>query len=837
MPRTVGSPSPRRYRAALTLVVLLTAGVVTNGQSTLDLTDLKAANDRANALRRSGEVIAARTILLAVVDQATARGDKAMLQRAFSLLADVHINLSDWAAVLDYAQRAYDVMPDPAGRPRMELLIQTGRVYQELREGDRSRAAYLEAEALAKAANDLTILATVYNELGLLTWRVERNKDEAIRYYDLSIALAEKAGDPRGMMIAYNSAGNVFRVSDLEEAERRYRAGMAAGRRAGINEEVLLLKNMGIVYRETGRHAEARQSLERAVVLADERGAVRTSWQARMELGTLYARTDPTTAADYYEQTLRGLEGLNNDVLLEGFRAGALSGSITIQDDPYDLYTDLLLSNGKEREAFHVAERARARTFLDTLSFAREEIANVLPKTFIEEERALLGKINASQAALRAPGLAAARRAALDAEIRDTEERLTQIRVRLSRENPALAHARYPEIWGVDDVQRRLLQPNEVLLQYFVGAQATTLWAITSTDVHVRRLPPRSAIEPAVRAFIETIGRPDTDYRGAAKALGHTLLPDLDGILAGATRFIVVPHGILNYVPFEALIDQRDRFLVLDHAIFYSPSTSSLGFLRSRQSSGTQVMAVGNAVMRDAGAATERGQSFARIGALKELPHSGPEVRAVARVYGSAARVYEQHDATELVFSTPEASRAGIIHIATHGLIDEDLPERSGLALSAASRSDGILQMREVYSLRLNAALVTLSACQTALGKSVTGEGMIGLSRAFFYAGSNAVLASLWNVNDASTEQLMRPFYRSLAAGRAIDESLRDAKLELIGGGGRLSHPYYWAAFVVTGHGSASVPVRPGWSLTSGALGLAMAGVLLAGALVWRRVR
>jgi CHAT domain-containing protein len=171
-------------------------------------------------------------------------------------------------------------------------------------------------------------------------------------------------------------------------------------------------------------------------------------------------------------------------------------------------------------------------------------------------------------------------------------------------------------------------------------------------------------------------------------------------------------------------------------------------------------------------------------------------------------------------------------------LIDEEMPERSGLALTAAPPgSDGILQMREIYNLHLNASLVTLSACQTALGRAVTGEGMIGISRAFFYAGSNAVLASLWNVNDASTEELMRPFYRALARGTAIDDSLREAKISLIDAGGRLSHPYYWAAFVVSGNGVAAVPVHPGVHWESLISGLVVATVLGTGAILWRRVR
>jgi CHAT domain-containing protein len=307
--------------------------------------------------------------------------------------------------------------------------------------------------------------------------------------------------------------------------------------------------------------------------------------------------------------------------------------------------------------------------------------------------------------------------------------------------------------------------------------------------------------------------------------------------LPPSARLIIVPHGILNYVPFEALMPKPDHFLVEDYAISYAPSASSLAFLRARQATGHAVVAVGNPVMQNPGSADQRGANLARVSALKPLVHSGPEVRAVAGVYGSTARVFEQQAAVEAVLTGEEASRAGIIHIATHGLIDAELPDRSGLALTAAGGSDGILQMREVYRLRLSAALVTLSACQTALGKEITGEGMVGLSRAFFYAGSNAVLASLWNVNDASTEQLMRPFYERLAGGAPIDGALRQAKLELLQDGGRFSHPYYWAAFVATGNATAPVPVRAERSWASWTVIAAILVILVAGGVAWRRVR
>jgi CHAT domain-containing protein len=147
-----------------------------------------------------------------------------------------------------------------------------------------------------------------------------------------------------------------------------------------------------------------------------------------------------------------------------------------------------------------------------------------------------------------------------------------------------------------------------------------------------------------------------------------------------------------------------------------------------------------------------------------------------------------------------------MLHFATHGVIDETRPDRSGLVLTASPPlEDGLLQTREIYGLRLQADLVTLSACQTALGRNVTGEGMIGLTRAFYYAGARAVVASLWDIEDASTSRLMQQFYANLRHGQPIDVALQQAKIALIRASGVTSRPFYWASFVASGRTRASI--------------------------------
>jgi CHAT domain-containing protein len=195
---------------------------------------------------------------------------------------------------------------------------------------------------------------------------------------------------------------------------------------------------------------------------------------------------------------------------------------------------------------------------------------------------------------------------------------------------------------------------------------------------------------------------------------------------------------------------------------------------------------------------------------LSPLPSTSGEAKRIARLFGSHAIVLDGAQANAAALHAAGAEHARILHFATHGLIDEERPERSGLVLTAnPPRDDGLLQMRDIYGLHLDADLVTLSACETALGQNVTGEGMIGLTRAFFFAGARSVVASLWDVEDVATARLMEEFYRNIRGGRPIDIALQQAKMAFIRGGGASSRPFVWASFIVNGQARSTVDVPP----------------------------
>jgi CHAT domain-containing protein len=327
--------------------------------------------------------------------------------------------------------------------------------------------------------------------------------------------------------------------------------------------------------------------------------------------------------------------------------------------------------------------------------------------------------------------------------------------------------------------------------------------------------------------------------RSALDWLAQRLIaPILDRVPEGA-HLVVVPHAILNYLPFELLPAEQDRSLVERNTISYAPSVSSFAYLRQRartQGGPSTVLVVGNPATRPAPPAEQR-QTIEWVGRLKPLPHTADEIRRIAAMFRPQSRLLEGASATEgaLRSALPHVK---VLHLATHALVDEERPDRSGLALTpGGAGNDGILQMREIYGLDLDAALVTLSACQTALGREVTGEGLVGLSRAFFYAGADAVTASLWSVNDRSTAELMTLVYGRLREGASIEAALAGAKRALLAGE-RTRHPYYWAAFIVTGNARARIDLPPPTSsMTALTWGLAAGGALLAAAIIAAAVR
>jgi CHAT domain-containing protein len=757
-----------------------------------------------------------------------------------TLLASTHVMLGDWSRTLDYAERAFEADPNPSDFNRFWYHANRGIAYYEFHDRERAEASFRRALDVAKQTGQRRAESVALGELGLVAWEFDRDRDRALDFYSQATAIAREIGVPLLQATWLKNAGNVFRdTEDYASALARYHQALGLDQRRSGGRDPIALKNIGQVLSALGRRQQAERFLVEAVAAADRESNARIRWQSRMELGDLYRDLDVARADRYYRESLEALEANQSSVLLEGFRAGMLGGALS-QYDPYDRYIRFLLGNGDGARAFAVAERARARVFLESLTAARAEMAPAIPADYLQAETELLQQISAHQRQLRAAAVAADQRRNLLGRITAAEERLTTLRLRLAADRPAVADVRFPHIWSLEDVRKQVLDGDEALAMYFLGRGASTAWIVDRRGMTVVPLPPRDEIERTVRRLLPTLQSPEAAIDEDARMwLSRTLIAPVAEKVPEGTHLVIVPHAILNYLPFELLLDDRGRHLIERNTVSYAPSVASLAYLRHRAgeapSSGT-VLAVGSPATPATTHATQR-DALASVSLLKPLPHTRAEIRRVASMFRPQSRLLEGDAATEEALRAG-LDRVGVLHIATHALIDEEHPDRSGLALTpGAGGSDGILQTREVYRLDLDAALVTLSACQTALGREVTGEGLVGLSRAFFYAGANAVMASLWSVNDASTSALMEQVYERIREGASIDLALADAKRAFLRGGIEYRHPYYWAPFIVTGHARVAMQFpRRAW-ITTSALGLAAAGIACAGAIAVVLVR
>jgi CHAT domain-containing protein len=280
--------------------------------------------------------------------------------------------------------------------------------------------------------------------------------------------------------------------------------------------------------------------------------------------------------------------------------------------------------------------------------------------------------------------------------------------------------------------------------------------------------------------------------------------------------------------------------LIREYQVGYVPSLSSLRVLRQRRQNGSKpkkdLLAIGDAAYGAEGRVIVPdldilyGVDSSTGISLPPLKYSALEIQSISRLFPkNKVTVLEKQDASERWLKSNPLTDYRIIHFATHSLIDDKKPARSAILLSfnTGRAGEGLLQTRDIYNLKMNAELVTLSACQTGLGQFIRGEGIEGLSRAFFYAGSSSVLMSLWAVNDQATSLLMERFYRHLRGSESLMGALRNAKLDMIRSAA-LSHPYYWGGFVINGKADSGVYSR-GLNLMmimAGSLGISMITVL-----------
>ena len=697
----------------------------------------------------SGDHAGAEAALVRARAIARARGDlrlEAGIERA---LADMRRRQGRFGEAAQGQQRAIAAdgrLGDLLGLA--QDLITLGRIAVSVRDPALGRPPLERALAIGDSLHNAALQGPALVNLATLM-AIEGDDRGAERLGLRALASAAATGDSS---IAHGAATTLGQLhvgrGDFKGARAWYDRALAAGRRLPDEERASDYVNVAMVAARTGRLEESERSYRASLDLAERAGLPDAAWPAYLGLGDLAERRGDFAGALAQDRRAAGM--IDTLRAAPGAEAQSIEG-LGRRLSAFEALIHLLgrldaghPDSGYAAEAFQWAERARARAFLD---LAR-------------------GAANA----------------------------------------PAAAGGHTMTLAGARDL---LDSDREALLEYSVGDSSTTLWVVTRRATRRLALPPRAALRARAQILRRGLGDPTGALRGstltAARALYQALIEPAEKDLAGVSRLIISADDALALIPFEALlaadppaenaVPDPGSYLIARDMVSYVPSATVLASLRPAERVRT-IVALGD---------PRFGADSGAVGPppLPPLPQTAQEVATLRVLAGSRQFVgLTGADATRArLLGLPELREAGIVHLATHAVAREDEPGRSGLWLASDGSAPGFLAVDDVVAIPLHAELVTLSACETGLGRLERGAGVLGLTRAFLAAGARSVVVSLWSVNDRSTATLMEGFYRALLQrGQAREEALAGAKRALLAAEATRS-PYYWAPFVIVGEG------------------------------------
>jgi CHAT domain-containing protein len=756
-------------------------------------------------------------------------GDRGGEATTLTNIGAVYDNLGERQKALDNYALALPLFRAIGNRGGEAITLNNiGAVYDNLGEKQKALDNYALALPLLRAVGDRRREANTLNNIGLVYYSLGETQ-KALDNFALALPLLRTVGDRGGEAITLNNIGGAYdNLGEKQKALDNYALALPLLRTVGDRGgEANTLYNLAYLERDQGQLTEARANIEAAIAI---------------------------------------IESLRTKITNQELRSSYFA---TVQSY-YEFYIDLLMrlhkqspNAGHDGEALQTSERARARALLETLAEANADIRQGVDPMLVEHERTLQIQLNAKaqeQMKLLSGAHTEAQAKAIAGEIEALTTEFQQVETQIRQTSPRYAALTQPQPLTLKEVQANVLDRDTLLLEYSLGTERSYLWAVTPDSITSYELPKRDDIESAARRVYDIlnarnqtvegempeqrrarIARADAHYTEAAAQLSGKILAPVAKQL-GNKRLLVVADGVLQYIPFAALIDPSGDSapLVVKHEIVSLPSASTINVLRreikDRKPAAKTVAVLADPVFEDtdervknvksgAGAAANRQRRRTRrrrdlpLGMEQSLEESGlrdagfeiprlPGTRLEAGKILALVPASESKQAFDFAASRATATASDLaqyrfIHFATHGFLNSLHPELSGIVLSMVDEKgtaqDGFLRANDIFNLKLPAELVVLSACQTGLGKEIKGEGLIGLTRGFMYAGAPRVVVSLWSVSDAGTSELMTRFYRAMLKDKMRPaQALRAAQVSLLKEK-RWGQPFYWAAFTLQG--------------------------------------
>jgi CHAT domain-containing protein/tetratricopeptide (TPR) repeat protein len=759
-------------------------------------------------------------------------GDRTNEALSFNGVGYVYYLTGDMEKSLNAYKQALQLF-QAVGRPASEAIAMghIGRIYDTL--GDKHKALHYYGLKLVTSrslgdrrmdAYTLKDLGSVYDYLG------QRNK--ALRYYNRALSLSRLANDPRGQAYTLTSIGYVYdRSGQKQKALELYNQALALLRESEDRDrsgELLALNHIVRVSHDLGRLNEVSEQLKTALGLIE----------------TLRARVGNQELRTSYFATIRSNYELYVDTLMQMHRQNALAG--------FDATAFEISERSRARSLLEMLSQTRAEISegADPVLLQREREVSHLLGVKSDQLAEVLSSKHTQQ-----------RASELKKEIANLSNEYQEVRAQLKSTSPRYAALTQPQTLSVAEIQSRVLDSDTVLLEYLLGDDRSYLWVITPSSIKSHELPGRGEIEEVARRVLNllasyqlaaegkgdlglTMDEIDAQYQRQAARLSNILLGPVASEL-GDKRLLLVADGVLQYIPFPGLpapygagqpklSASFSEPLVVRHEVISIPSASILAALRQQVSNRARpegaVAVFADPVFEQSDprfiVSSDRPSPETRLAMKRQISlklnrlirsfrssddMAFPRLLAtrveaetiIACAKNGASMKSLDFDASLETVTRPETSRYRILHFATHGLLDSEHPEMSAIVLSLVDKQgnpqNGFLRLHDIYNLNLPVELVVLSACNTALGKDIKGEGLIGMTRGFMYAGAARVVASLWKVDDDATAELMKCFYQKmLEEGERPAAALRAAQVKMWERK-QWRAPYYWAAFAFQG--------------------------------------
>ena len=784
----------------------------------------------------------ALTLQRQVQDRSGEGGTLKSIALTYSYLGDNQLSADTYTQALEIFQKIGD-------RANVaQTLDNIGTVYREEQDYPKALKYYEQALKLWDEQKDvfkkfvtLTGVVRVYESL--------KDYPKALDTANQILLLSQKQKNSFTEASAYAFLGRVYLASgNYQKALDASTKAASVSQKLGIRLfEASVLGNIGKAYNSLKQPEKAisiyNQQLALQQKLGDRTGVADTLYDIAV---TERDRNNFKAAQKQIESVIAIVEDIRTKVTSQDLRSSYFA---SIQKY-YQFYIDLLMrlhkqypDKGYNALALQVSERARARSLVELLNEANADIRQGVDPKLLELERNLQQKLDATekrQIELSSKPNTEAQSQALQKEISTLLEQYRQLKAQIRSSSPRYAALTQPKSLTLAQ-QQQLLDNDTLVLEYSLGEERSYLWAVSKTNITSYELPKRSEIEVTAKQFYHSLKKPrrisvvsnpgsPTDVEIASK-LSQMLLQRVAKEL-GNKRLVIVSDGALQYLPFGALPNPKNQIgktqstpLLVEHEIVYLPSVSTLAVLRkevnNRQPAPKAIAIFADPVFTSddprlklpqqeavdksnvnnldlARAARNANVSFNR------LPFTRTEADRILTLVPDTLRK-EAFDfaASRAIATSSELGQYRIVHFATHGILNSTQPELSGVVLSLFDNKgmpqNGFLRLHDIFNLNLPAELIVLSACETGLGKEIKGEGLVGLTRGFMYAGSPRVVVSLWSVDDEGTSELMTKFYQKMLQDKLKPAAaLRSAQIEMLKND-KFAAPYYWAAFTLQG--------------------------------------